>query len=252
VSEGHSRVVGRVVALHRFPVKSMAGETPQELDLRWTGARGDREYGFVFADRPSRFPWFTGRDLSALTQYRAIARDYAPAGLPVEIRTPDGRGFAVSDPALKAELEARAGRPLQLVQLSRGTYDSMPVSVASTASFAALDGAHGGVVDPGRFRINIVVESDERDSDWRGQALHFGEQGPVLAMMRPIERCAMITIDPATGTRDPSIMRTVARAFGNELGEYGSVLRTGRLRVGDAVSVAPMTVPAIEAVRASL
>lgn len=249
---GPSRIIGRVVALRRFPVKSMAGETLDELELGWTGVRGDREYGFVFTDRLNRFPWFTGRDVAALTRYRAVGGEYGPAGLPVEIRSPDGRVSSVADAALKAELEGQAGRSLHLIQLSRGAYDSMPVSIVSTASLAAVDAHHGAPVDPGRFRINIVVESAERDTEWRGRTLCFAEQGPALALVRPIERCAMITIDPATGARDPSVMRTIARAFGNELGEYGSVSRKGIVRVGDPVRIVETTASAIEAARSTL
>lgn len=224
-----ARVVGRVAALNRYPVKSMAGERCEEAEIGWTGLRGDREYAFVFADRSSRFPWFTGRDLPELVLHRATA------GPATEVRTPEGETLAIGDAALAAALTRRAGRPVQLLQLARGTYDAMPVSIVSTATLAAVDAAHGGPVDPDRFRINIVVDSPERDCDWREHVLTFGTDGLRLAVNRPIERCAMITIDPRTNARDPAIMRTVARSFGNEVGEYLAVLRPGVIRVGDAI-----------------
>ncbi len=37
------RRVGVVAALNRYPVKSMAGETLAEADLRWSGLRGAPE-----------------------------------------------------------------------------------------------------------------------------------------------------------------------------------------------------------------
>jgi hypothetical protein len=244
VSDAKGRLVGRVAALNRYPVKSMAGERLAEAEFRWTGMRGDREYGFVLADRPNRFPWFTGRDLSEMVLHRPVAGAYAAAGLPVRVIAPDGAEQAIEDADLADRLGVAVGRPVRLVQLSRGTYDAMPVSVVSTASFAAVDAAHGGPVDPDRFRINVVVDGPERDTEWRGHALAFGSDGPVLAVTRPIARCTMITIDPRTGKRDAGVMRTVARAFDNELGEYASVLRPGTLRVGDEVTAAPLSIAA--------
>lgn len=233
-----ARVVGRVAALRRYPVKSMRGERLEEAELRWTGFRGDREYAFVFDDRLGRFPWATGRDLSAMPLYVARAKGpYRPAGLPVGVATPDGRELAVGDPALARELADAIGRPVRPMQLSRGAYDSMPLSILSTATLRALDAERGGPVDPERFRMNVLVDAAERDRDWRGRTLQFGEEGPRVAVVRPVERCAMITIDPRTGERDPSLMRLVARRFGNEVGEYASVLREGVVRVGDPVSV---------------
>ncbi|MFC3712388.1 MOSC domain-containing protein [Sphingoaurantiacus capsulatus] len=230
------RLIGVVAELNRFPVKSMAGEELAEAEVRWSGLRGDREYGFVKADSLRRFPWFTGRDHSALLRYRAAsAGDYGSAGLPVEVATPDGRRLGVGDPALAKELAAAAGGPVQLIQLSRGTYDSMPVSLVTRATLAVIDAAHGASLDPRRFRINIVIDSAERDIEWRGRSIEFGLDGARLAVVRPIERCAMITIDPDTAGRDASVMRTVARQFGNEVGEYASVLRQGPVRIGDEV-----------------
>lgn len=239
------RIVGVVAGINRYPVKSLAGEALGAAEIRWTGIRGDREYAFVHADRLSRFPWFTARDVAGLIRYAAVCEGpYGPSGLPVKVRTPDGRLLAVSDPELVAELSAAAGAPIRPLQLSRGAHDAMPISVVTTVTLAAIDAAHGTPLDPRRFRINLIVESDERDTAWRHRVIEIGRDGPRLAISRPIERCAMITIDPDTSARDPSIMRTVARAFGNEAGEYASVLKPGIIGVGDEIRLldeAPVT-----------
>ena len=49
--------IGRVTAIYRFPVKSMAGELLRVANLRWQGIEGDRQYGFYRAANTSRFPW---------------------------------------------------------------------------------------------------------------------------------------------------------------------------------------------------
>lgn len=230
-------VVGQVAALRRFPVKSMRGERLDEADLGWSGIRGDREYAFVLDDRLRRFPWLTGRELSEMPLYAAASRGgLGDAGVAVDVTTPDGRGFAVDDPALATELQGRIGRPIRPMRLSRGAYDSMPLSLLSTGTLRALAVERGAPIDPERFRMNVLIDSSDRDRDWRGRVLRFGEDGPCVAVTWPVARCAMITIDPGTAERDPSLMRLVAQGFGNEVGEYASVLRAGVVRVGDEVT----------------
>ena len=228
-----SAVVGRVVALNRFPVKSMAGEPLDEAELRWRGIAGDRQYAFLRRGDRGRFPWFTARDRSDLICYRARFRDPAdPKSSPVEVIAPDGAAFALEAP----DLQARFGEPVDLVQLGRGAFDAMPVSILTTATLAALKETHGGLADVRRFRINIVVESDVREEVWSGRLLEFG--GTALLANAPIERCVMITIDPETGLRSPELMKAVVRRFGNRVGLYASPARLGTIRTGDAVRLA--------------
>lgn len=42
-------VVGRIAALHRYPVKSMRGESLAQARVGWHGLEGDRCYAFVRA-----------------------------------------------------------------------------------------------------------------------------------------------------------------------------------------------------------
>lgn len=226
-----SGAVGRVVALNRFPVKSMAGEPLDEAEVRWRGISGDRRYAFLRTGNRSRFPWFTGRDRSDLVCYRARFRDPAdPGNSPVEVVVPGGATFALEAPGL----QARFGEPVELVQLGRGAFDAMPVSIVTTATLAALAAAWGGEIDVRRFRINIVVESDLREDAWADRMLAIGGETRLLANA-PIDRCVMITIDPDTGLRSPRLMKTVVRGFDNRVGLYASPARPGVIRVGDAV-----------------
>ena len=84
-------IVGRVAALWRFPVKSMAGEPLEAADLGWTGIRGDRQYAFLRHGSLSRFPWFTGRDANGLLLNHARYRDPEDTKLStIEVTTPEG------------------------------------------------------------------------------------------------------------------------------------------------------------------
>lgn len=229
------RMIGTVAALTRFPVKSMAGEPLEVADIDWQGIEGDRQYAFVQAGNATRFPWFTGRQHPEMVLHRARFADPAdPRTAPVEVTAPDGwQGLLGEMP----DRLAAAGNPVSLIQLGIGAYDAMPVSIASTAGHAEVEAAHGGALDPRRFRINVVVQSDEPERDWLGKRLAFGDEGAELQVACPIDRCVMITIDPDTGVRDPSIQRTVAQGFGNQYGVYASPARKGLVRIGDTVRV---------------
>ncbi|WP_380873986.1 molybdenum cofactor biosysynthesis protein [Sphingomonas sp. DBB INV C78] len=235
-----SEVVGRVIEIMRYPVKSMAGERRSATEIDWQGLEGDRQYGFVRKGNATRFPWFTARDHSELVRYRPHYDDPdRPRTSPVQVTTPDGHSLSLQDAALRAELERAAGIELQLLQLGIGAYDAMPVSIVTTASLAALEGRHGSAIDRHRFRANIVIESDMRDEDWQGGRVRFGDgdDAAELLVACPVGRCAMVTIDPATADRDPTILRTVAQEFGNAFTMYASTARPGVVREGDRVQL---------------
>lgn len=230
--------IGTVVELAIFPVKSMAGAHPAAAELRWKGVEGDRQYAFVRVNDITRFPWLSARDLSRLVLYRAAFDEPADARRsPVSVTTPEGERLPLGSPQLLERIARECGDDLRLLQSGRGLYDAMPVSVATTATHRAIDAAHGGVVDRARFRTNIVIDSGVREIDWSGRFLAFGERdhGARLLAGASIPRCALITIDPADASRDPAIMRTVARSFGNEVGVYCATAMPGTIHLGDSV-----------------
>lgn len=231
-----STAVGKVVEIARYPVKSMAGEMLAAAEIDWQGLEGDRQFCFYRTADKGRFPWLSGRDFSGLVTYQARFRDPSdPRGSAVEVRTPGGLSLALGDPSLLAEIADRSGCALELLQSGRGVPDAMPASIVSTATYAALAEAHGNPVDRRRFRGNILVDSDVRESEWRGRRLRFGggPDGAELLVADPIPRCALITIDPDTGVRDPAVIRTVAQQFANLIGIYALPARPGIVRVGD-------------------
>jgi uncharacterized protein YcbX len=219
-------IIGHVAGLNRFPVKSMAGEPLETAEIDWQGIEGDRQYAFYFRESGSRFPWLTGRDVSEMVLHSArFADPDSPKTSRVEVAAPDGWRGHVDDAELLARLSAAAGAPLGLLQLAIGAYDSMPVSVVTTAAHHWVETAHGGPLDPRRFRANVVIESDHSQLEWAGRRIAFGEDGAAgaeLLMTDGIQRCAMVTIDPDTAVRDPKVLRTVAQQFGNVYGAYAA------------------------------
>jgi len=235
-----SVAVGTVIEITRYPVKSMAGEPLSCAELDWQGIEGDRQYCFYRTADKGRFPWLSGRDFSRLVAYRARFRDpAAPRSSPIDVLTPDGTSLALDDPSLLAEVASGAGCALGLLQSGRGLADAMPLSIVSTATHAALDAARGARLDRRRFRTNILIDSEVREGEWRGMRLGFGREaeGAEVLIADAIPRCALITVDPDTGARDPAILGTVAREFGNRIGVYAMPVRPGVARLGDVVYI---------------
>ena len=232
--------VGRVAALWRYPVKSMAGERLDAAALGWHGVGGDRRWAFVRDDVPrSGFPWLTIRERPAMCGYRPRLTDPAqPDGCDVLVRTPDGTELDVIDPALAAQL-APGARP---IKQDRGVFDTMPISLISTATVAALGELIGRELDVRRFRPNVIVEADAgafAEDDWVGHELVIGDA--VMRVDRRDRRCVLVNVDPDSGERDPSILRAIAQARETYLGVYGTPVALGAIAVGDAVLLRPAT-----------
>jgi MOSC domain-containing protein len=116
--ETERRLVGRVAALYRYPVKSMRGEALDEARLAREGIEGDRRYAFVQSEDRSQFPWLTARQSPSLVRYTPYFVDADhPAGSAVRVRTPDGLDLPVEGDALLAHIGALFPRPIHLVHL---------------------------------------------------------------------------------------------------------------------------------------
>ena len=231
-------VVGRVVALWRYPVKSMAGEELDGAEVSWPGLAGDRRWAFIRAGQVhSGFPWLTMRERPELARYRPrFAEPGRPDASPVLVRTPGGGELDVADPALAAEL----GPGVRAIKQNRGVFDTFPLSLLTVQSLASLGRLAGTGLAAGRFRPNLLVDAPGRDfpeDAWVGRLLRIGGLG--MRVDQRDKRCVMVTIDPVTLVRDPAILRVVARERDTRLGVYGSTVEPGRVAVGDPVELEP-------------
>jgi len=223
-------VVGRVAALWRYPVKSMAGEALDRVEVSWHGLAGDRRWAFIRDGQVrSGFPWLTIRELPELAHYRP----HFESGVSF-VRTPAGHDLDVADP----ELAAGFGAGVRVIQQDRGVFDTFPLSLLSTHTVAALGRLVGTELSPARFRPNLLVDAVEDgfpEDRWVGHELRIGELR--MRVDGPDQRCVMVTIDPVTLERDPAVLRVIARERNNQVGVYGSVVTPGVVRVGDAVEL---------------
>jgi uncharacterized protein YcbX len=230
--------VGRVVALCRYPVKSMAAEQLDGVEVSWHGLAGDRRWAFIRDGQVrSGFPWLTIRERPEMAHYRPFfAEPDRPNASPTLVRTPSGGELDVADPALAA----RFGPGVRVIKQDRGIFDTMPISVLTTQTLAGLGRLAGTDLAAGRFRPNLLVDApgcDFPEDAWVGRVLRIG--GLRMRVDLRDKRCVMVTIDPVTLTQTPAILRAIARERGNLLGVYGSTVEPGRVAVGDPVELEP-------------
>ena len=228
---------GRVVALWRYPVKSMLGEPLQAVDVSWNGLAGDRRWAFVQNDKVlSGFPWLTIRERPDMWRFRPWFSDPdRPDTSPTMVRTPHGRDLETVDP----ELAAALGGGVRAIKHDLGVFDTMPLALMTVQTVAALGYLVGRELDIQRFRPNLIIDASGgapySEDSWVGRVLHVG--GMTMRVDKRDKRCVMVNVDPLTIERDPAILRTIAQEREACLGVYGSTVQPGRVALGDPVIV---------------
>lgn len=231
-------VIGHVTQLWRYPIKSMAAEALEEVEVGWHGLVGDRRWAFIRDGAvQSGFPWLTLRQRPEMWLYRpSFADPTLPDSSLTVVRTPSGASFDVSDPALASELCPAGARA---VRQDRGVFDTFPISLISQQSVESLGEAVGGALEGSRFRPNIVMKTANGtpffEDSLVGATVQVGDMQ--MRVDKRDGRCVVITIDPVSGERNPAILREVVTEREGYFGVYGSVVEPGRVAVGDPIRV---------------
>jgi uncharacterized protein YcbX len=235
---------GTVASLHRWPVKSLAGEAADALRLDPRGVAGDRAHALI--DEHKGAPrQLTIRQAPGLLRWAATYADrpgdaLAPDAVPLpSVVAPDGAVFTWDDPHLPAALSADLGREVAL----RRDLDLMQdlghsILVTTRATLDAVAAALDRPVDLRRFRTNIHVTLDAEpyaEEAWEGRRLRVGDTE--LELLHPCVRCVIPTRDPDTTTKDAGILRWLTRERGGLFGINARATATGRVAVGDPVTL---------------
>ena len=221
---------------------------------------------FESSASPKGFPFFTGRDQRQMIRYRARFRNPEKAARPVnlseaqklspnlnpisagaselmiDVETPDGKTFAIDDPALIDNLRAGldGDHKLQLLRSDKAITDCRPLSIFAVQTAEKLGEETGVAVDKRRFRANVYVDLTKAagfaEDQFVGRSLRIGSTVTVAVLARDA-RCMMITLDPDTAEKTPAILKAVAQAHEGMAGVYGAVLVEGMLRKGDPVEL---------------
>ena len=266
-------ILGSIVSLGRYPVKSMLGEELNSSEVTKRGLLGDRVYALVdssdgkvaTAKNPRKWPHLF--DCRAALIHMPVAGSKAPA---VRITLPNGEIVESEQPGINQILSKMLNREVKLsasanVQtgtaeeywpdiegldhrdtvtdfaLPEGTFfDCAFVHLLTTATLDRLRELYPqGRFEVRRFRPNIVVETASGEKDfvenaWIGQTLALGD-AVRLAITGPCARCVMTTLPQADLPKDAGILRSAAQYNRANVGVYASVLQGGKIRRGEVV-----------------
>lgn len=217
--------------IRRYPVKSMAGESLDVVEIDARGLVGDRWYAVV--DGEGKLA--SGKH-SARFRRRDAVFDYAArttaSGTGV---TGGGREWTVGDPALDAALTQAMGDPVRvLAETATPHQDQGQVSLVGTASLEWCREHLGVDADRRRIRPNLVIDTTEPfvEETWTG-LVSVG-----TARMRfdqRIERCRMIDIAQDGLPPQGGWLKALTDTRELCLGIHLDVVEPGTIRVGDEV-----------------
>jgi uncharacterized protein YcbX len=238
--------IGEVEALYRYPVKSMMGEGLEVAELGWHGLDGDRRLAFRRVGDRGGFPWLTASKLPELIRFAPERRGPAAHGdLPTHVRTPEGQALDLFGQELAREVGHRHGSPVEMTRLDRGIFDEASVSLIASATVSEVARLAGRRPDVRRFRPNILIASTRslpfEEDEWVGGVFWFGDtkERAAIGVTNRDERCAMVNFDPDSARSDPEVLKAIVRARDNRAGVYGTVMRRGRVAVGQPVFFEP-------------
>ncbi|MBA3644988.1 MAG: MOSC domain-containing protein [Gemmatimonadaceae bacterium] len=234
-------VIGEVEAIFRYPIKSMGGERVESAEVGWHGLEGDRRLALRRTKAQNGFPWLTATKMPELLLFSPLRHpDGADGELPARVRTPEGNEFAVFSEELAADVENRHSEPVEMTHLRHGIFDDACISVITSDTIREVGRLAGLQLDVRRFRPNILIRLSETstfaENDWLGGQLSFGDaSGPRVSLTMLDDRCAMVNYDPHSARAAPDVLKSIVRANDNKAGIYGSVVRTGRVEVGQSI-----------------
>ncbi len=254
-------MTARVSWIALTPVKALALEHVDEIDLLEDGLLGDRR--FFLIDANDRLVNDHNGPLQLVHAHYDAERELLSMrladGTPVSGEVMRGDEVVTNfhrlpRPARRVEgpwdeaLSVVAGEPVRLVAPVSGAADRGRGGAASLLGEASLEAIAGelGVdsVDSRRFRMNFGIEGLEAHAEdaWIGRRVSLGDA--IVIPQGNVGRCAITTQNPETGKPDLDTLKALARYRAEvptteplPFGVYAAVAAPGRVRVGDAVSL---------------
>jgi uncharacterized protein YcbX len=257
---GLSQELGRVISLHRYPVKSLQGEAVEQLRFDGDHAVGDRQWALIDLD--------SGMTLSAKRwgQLLEASARTDPDGS-VIITLPDDSAHDAADPATNDVLSRWLDRPVDLRRpgtaapyelLADATDDESPIipfagpashwadltdahflTIASLAAAAALHPDGDWALR--RFRPTALIEAPGAgfvEDTWVGSSVQIGDAAR-FAVFMPTVRCSLPTRAQPGLARDLEVARVLRDQHNFSLGVYAAARSNGVLTLGDVVRLLP-------------
>jgi uncharacterized protein len=267
-------IIGSVMSVRRYPVKSMMGEELRSIDMTEAGMLGDRSYALidtetgkvVSAKNPQKWP--------TMFSFHAHYIDPPKNGTdlpPVRITLPDGTITDSNQAEVNSIISNALGRSVRLESLVPQTpnleeywpdieeldnrnvvtdekmpentfFDLAIVHLLTTSTVDKLRRLYPqGRFEVRRFRPNIVVNTQSEQPDfienqWIGKTLAIGDNVR-LKVTEPCPRCVMTTLAQADLPEDKGILRTALQNNNGHVGIYANVAQTGVIKCGDKIKI---------------
>jgi uncharacterized protein YcbX len=274
---GPSSSAGSVVALWRYPVKSMLGEELNATEVTQRGFVGDRQFAVIDRVTGKVAGAKNPRKWGNFFEFRAAYTQTPHAdSKPPEVRLtlPDGSQASSEQPDLVQTLSRALGREVAFAriesdegsskneaeeywpdlvglefrdtvtdfELPEGTFfDLSVVHLLTTSTIDRLRELYPeGRFEATRFRPNIVVSTPDQgfvENDWVGHTVEIGDEVR-LQISGNCGRCVMTTLAQSDLPKDPGILRAAAQNNDANVGVYADVIAGGTIRRGDPVVLA--------------
>ena len=259
-------MTARVAWIHVAPIKALAVQQLEQVELGLRGVENDRRFCIVDPDGRMLNAKRVQRFISVRPQFddgmRSLVFDM-PDGSTVRGGVDLGDAITVSiygrdvparivDGPWSEALSAFAERPVRLVRFDHPgegvdrADEGAGASLLSEGSLRAMAHAAGvrGPVDPRRFRMLFgIADVDAHAEDtWIGRRVQIGSA--VVVPGGNIGRCAVTTLDPRTAVSDLNTLAALAK-YRKDLatteplafGVWAQVAQPGIVHVGDPVVV---------------
>ncbi len=208
-----------VAELWRYPVKSMAGEPIEHIQVGPLGFAGDRQVLVVGRD---------GHAITSRTHHQLLGlKGTLGADHKAYIS-----GYPWDSPEALSLVRQTLGLEVGLIYYEGvKRFDVLPLLVATDGAITAF--GHDGR----RLRPNIVVGGVEglAERAWPGKSLRIGNT--LIGVQDLRARCVMTTFDPDTLDQDIGVLKGIVRRFGGKLALNCYVIEGGEIHVDDRVEV---------------
>ncbi len=265
-------VVSSVVALWRYPVKSMMGEKLDTAEIGKQGIVGDRAYALIESATGKVVSAKNPRKWAKLFDFHAAYADSPTTNTipPVDITLPDNTKLSSEQENINELLSSILGREVTLAstappepileeywldmdglphretvtdeKIPAGTFfDLATLHLLTTATIERLQQLNSsGRFEMRRFRPNIAIASTTTnnfvENDWINRIVAIGEEVQIK-ITNFCPRCVMTTLPQGDLPNDPSILKTAVQHNNGNVGVYASVVQGGTIRCGDSIQL---------------
>ncbi|GCE19105.1 MOSC domain-containing protein [Dictyobacter kobayashii] len=269
-------MIGSVVNLWRYPIKSMMGEELNAVELVEGSLLGDRRYALRDTETGKIASAKNPRKWPGLFDFRAtfLEPPHINGDLPaIRVTLPNGQSITTEQAQFNDVVSQTLGRRIELASTGiqapaleeywptvdgltyndtvtdeampeQTFFDLAPIYLLTTAT---LDRFHEfypqGRFEARRFRPNIVIQPTSDTSDfvenaWVGQTLAIGPEVR-LRITDPCPRCVMTTLPQGDLPQDLGILRTIVKHNNAHVGVYATLIQPGTVHRGDSISILP-------------